>query len=130
MPVGCLRRTVLILSIHDILRSMQDVEWLQRAKICGQIERIWEAIYESRGPKGDEVSCSNKSPVTQSAYTLQVIEAMCLLYLANLVKSGSGLDLILRSHADSCESLVLGLLKVRDGPLDEVCRTKVTGLVS
>lgn len=55
---------------------------------------------------------------------------MCLLYLANLVKSGSGLELVLRAHEESCERIVLGALKVRDGPLDEVCRVKTNGLVS
>jgi hypothetical protein len=35
---------------------MQDEDWLQRAKICGQVEQIWEAIYGALGEKGDEVS--------------------------------------------------------------------------
>lgn len=60
----------------------------------------------------------------------QLTEAMSLLYLANLVKSGSGLDTILRSHGKSCVAIILGAMKVKDGPLDELCRVKIAGLVS
>lgn len=55
---------------------------------------------------------------------------MCLLYLVNLVKSGSGLELILRSHDETCERILLASLKVRDGPLDETPRVKPVGTVS
>lgn len=67
---------------------------------------------------------------SKKAYGGKIIDAMCLLYLTNLVKSGSGLDLILRSHNETCEAILLNALKIKDGPLDENSRVKSTGLVS
>lgn len=61
---------------------------------------------------------------------MQIIDAMCLLYLVNLVKSGSGLDSILRSRDEECENILMVSLKIKDGPLDEICKMKSTGLVS
>lgn len=39
----------------DILRNLQDPEWIGKMKVCGQAERIWEAFQAARGD-GDEAS--------------------------------------------------------------------------
>ena len=61
---------------------------------------------------------------------VQIMDAVCLLFMATLVQSGSGLDTVLENHAQECMRLVLALLRVRSGPLDAKPADKVTTTVS
>ena len=60
----------------------------------------------------------------------QVMDAICLLYLVIIFASDSGGDTILRSDGGRCVQLVLRMLRVQDGPLDDGYSGKVSGLVS
>ena len=105
---------------------MVDESWISKMKICGQSERIWEAFH---GGAGDEVRvCFDSSDYLTCL--VQIMDVVCLLFLAMIVLSGSGLDQVLQGHAQECVALVFGLFKVRNGALDGRPGGKITTAVS
>ncbi|ORY32814.1 hypothetical protein BCR39DRAFT_521738 [Naematelia encephala] len=91
----------------DILEKMQDDDWLGKMNVCGQVERVWEMLYAARGT-GDEI-----------------MDVICLVYLAALAKSGSSLSLILHSHPSSCLRLLVEQHERRQGLLDGGSKAKL-----
>ncbi len=53
------------------------------------------------------------------------MDTVCLAFLATLIQSGSGLDVLLQTHAQECIRVVTKMLKIRDGALDEKSGGKV-----
>nr|XP_031863392.1 uncharacterized protein CI109_001267 [Kwoniella shandongensis]KAA5530464.1 hypothetical protein CI109_001267 [Kwoniella shandongensis] len=96
-------------SAIDILNNMQDESWLNKMKICGQVETVWECLFQARGEEADEI-----------------MNAVCLLFLVTLLQSGSGLASVVQHSPAHCVSLIKDSLKIRNGPLDNNAKVKVT----
>jgi hypothetical protein len=47
----------------DVLRNMCDESWMEKMKICGQTERIWDAFAAAR-EGGDDVSLASQPRLT------------------------------------------------------------------
>ncbi|WVR06938.1 hypothetical protein IAU60_003974 [Kwoniella sp. DSM 27419] len=88
-------------SCMEVLRNMMDDSWLAKMKVCGQVERVWEAV---NGCKGDPVD--------------EVITAICLVYLSILLQSGFGLEQLVQGDPAIVKNPLLSCLRTRDGPLD------------
>ncbi|ODN81979.1 hypothetical protein L202_02310 [Cryptococcus amylolentus CBS 6039] len=98
-------------SAVDILQNMQDVSWLTKMKICGQVDKAWDCFYGA-------------------SFEDEIMRAACLLFLVVLMLSGSGLEQVLSGNSEQCVALVAQNLNLRDGPLDITYKTKVAGSVT
>ncbi|WVQ80829.1 hypothetical protein IAT38_002936 [Cryptococcus sp. DSM 104549] len=97
-------------SAIDVLQNMQEDTWMGKLKICGQVDRVWDCFHSTRA--NDDI-----------------MEAACLLFLAILLDSGSGLDQVVQIHPEECTPLVMRAFKTRDGPLDRSSKIKPTNAV-
>nr|XP_018262860.1 uncharacterized protein I303_04345 [Kwoniella dejecticola CBS 10117]OBR85018.1 hypothetical protein I303_04345 [Kwoniella dejecticola CBS 10117] len=100
-------------SALDILRNMQDETWLAKLKICGQVDKVWDSLFQARGEESDIA-----------------METICMLFLNTIQQSDSGLDNILQNDQDQIIDILLRNLKVTSGPLDSEKKGKVSNLVS
>jgi hypothetical protein len=108
---------------------MKDAEWLSKLKMCGQVERVWEVLYAlSKVGERDEVSCH--ACCASAIADRQTMDTVCLLYLALLLESGSGIDLVLRADDRVVVALVLEMLRTSTGPLDRPVEGKMPAMVS
>ena len=81
--------------------------WADRENLGGvyrDSRRRRQGMYQIRGYSADDT---------------QMMDLVCILFLASLVKSGSGMDAILRNHSSGCVQLVTGLIQTRIGVLDD-----------
>lgn len=87
--------------------------------VCGQIECVWNAFYLARGD-GDEVrSTSYKTDA-------QVMDAVCMLYLAILLEAGSAIQAMLQDRSREILHVVSMALRVRAGVLESSSKAKST----
>ncbi|WWC70115.1 uncharacterized protein I206_104062 [Kwoniella pini CBS 10737] len=100
-------------SALDIIRNMQDESWLAKMEICGQIEIVWGSLMQAGGEEYD-----------------MTMETICILFLAILIKSNTGIDQLMRNNRDQAMNLLLRNLNTKNGPLDQSQKTKLSNSAS
>ncbi|KAL7421895.1 hypothetical protein Q5752_003667 [Cryptotrichosporon argae] len=100
-------------SAIDVLRNMEDETWVEKLRVCGQTERVFEVLLAARADEKDEIG-----------------NAIVLVFLATLLRAeGGSIYTVLRGHGKDVIELCLDALDVRNGPLDKAFKGKVTAAI-
>lgn len=100
----------LTFSAIDVVTSMQTDDWTERMHVCGQTEKVWDAL---------QTACEDGDPVSQvrSAQLIsQIIESACLLFAASMGIEGQHRYMF---TSDNFQDMLFRNLTIKDACLDE-----------